>query len=320
MSPYSQQDPTCLHMLKLSLKLALWTTSLTSNPHDATAAHAQPLQSAASLLALMERHGIANAKTVVPADEVAEASTAAGEAPDAATLRPPQGSSGGISQDEGSAPPAGKPARAITDEGASEDVEARADAAQQLSNGSADAGGAEHWQLQPPPASASLPPAGRSGGGGAGMTSSSAPATAASPVAESAAEAVAPRGGGGAELNNLPDLGSGFGPADMALRRSASDAGGSGSWPPPSGVSVSGVGGSRGDRSGSGVLAVGGGGGQLRSRSTAPGPVPANGPFPPASLVAIAGAALDRRCALPACERSSTTPILLHPWQWNLLA
>ena len=88
----------------------------------------------------MERHGIATAKTVVPADEVADASTAAGEAPDAATLRPRQGSGSSSSKDKvGPARPVGDLATASAEEGANVEAVVRADPARHLSDGPADA-------------------------------------------------------------------------------------------------------------------------------------------------------------------------------------
>ena len=239
----------------------------------------QPLHSAASLLAQMELHGIASARTVAPAEEVAEAATEPGEAPDAATLRPPQGAGAkGVDPE----------LRTVANDTASGESNV-------LPAESRAPGGADDWQSQPPPASGlQVPPDKRSSGAG----NSSSPSTAAEGSSQPAAFAEPQQltsarrtGSGGAQVKQLPDLGSGFGPADAPLRRSASDAGESGSWPPPASaggdVSASG-------RHGSDEL-PGSGGRQLRSRSAAPATVAANGHPAPTSLISLAGAVLDQR-------------------------
>ena len=266
-----------------------------------SAVHAQPLHSAASLLAQMERHGIANARTVAPGDEVAEAATAEGEAPDAATMRPRQGSGSSSGKDEaGSTRPVGEAASGASKEADTLEPGAKAESAMRPLDGSTDAGDADRWQLQSPPSSASLPQLERSSGGGASSVASSAPTTGtarmAAPVAM-AQEQAAAGGGGSTPVQALPDLGSGFGPPDAPLRRSASDAGGSGSLPPPSGLHAPGPTDSRHGRTGSGELAAGGAG-QLRSRSAAPGS--AHGSLLPSSVMALSGAALYERCGATA--------------------
>ena len=192
----------------------------------------QPLHSAASLLAQMELHGIAAAKTTVaPADEVADAATQPGEAPDAATLRPPQGA--GVEKAEpGTAAMPNDAASMPTNAAAT--TSARADPTrQQQAEGPAATNGADDWQSQPPPASGLLLPFIRD------LSASGEPSTPPGipPDAAMLAGPLQPTparrtGSGGAQAQQLPDLGSGFDPADVPLRRSASDVGESGSWPP----------------------------------------------------------------------------------------
>ncbi len=286
---------------------------------------AQPLHSAASLLAQMELHGIASAKTVAPPDEVADAATAVGEAPDAATLRPPQGADlGELGASTGPAPDdAASAARTAADTTSVQEGPARQHEVERPSA----AGGADDWQSQLPPASGLLSPFIRDprASGEPSTPTSTTPDLA--PSAGQQEPMTARRtGSGGAEAQQqLPDLGSGFGPADVPLRRSASDAGASGSWPPfdaaaiaaDSAVSAGGSG-----RHGSDELPGGSGGGggrQLRSRSAVPAPVGAHtGPLAPASLFSLAGAVLSQRCRLEvsACseflEGDGSCPVLRH--------
>ena len=240
----------------------------------------------------MEQHGIASAKTVVPADEIVEAATEPGEAPDAATLRPRQDTNAEGAQ-PGTQPTA---AEAAVSEAAAVQS-ARTEAARQAAVGPPAPGGGDDWQSQPPPPSGmQQPPANRPSGGSADDGSSPAAGgpERSAPLPRPQEPTSARRtGSGGAQVQQLPDLGSGFGPADTALRRSASDAGGSGSWPPPGGAAnAAGASG----RHGSDELPGGNGRRQLRSRSAAPTAVAANGNLAPSSLMSLAGAVLDQRC------------------------
>ncbi len=267
---------------------------------DRSTVLAQPLHSAASLLAQMELHGIASAKTVAPPDEVADAATAPGEAPDAATLRPPQGAGAAEGVTPGTAPMPQDAAAAPPDVAAAGPAqEGPARQQQQVERPSA-SGGGDGWQSQPPPASGLLSPFLRDvSGTGEPSTPTGVTSAAASFAVQQEPTPARRTGSGGAPAQQLPDLGSGFGPADVPLRRSASDAGASGSWPPfddaaiaaDSAVSAGGSG-----RHGSDELPGGGGGRQLRSRSAVPAPVGAHAPLAPASLFSLAGAVLSQRC------------------------